>query len=163
MVDDVDQQWRQSGAIWLTCSAFSKKTGACTSVTGDGGNSDTWHGDVATPSMVALDSSYNFPLISRILVDKDGNCQRSISPWGDHSGCALVIARRSKTTHSGVDVNNTHLSMIKPLTKLYIQTVEYGKFLQETAMLTIPITLGSMWICCHHLVNLFKTYITTHQ
>ena len=27
---------------------------------------------------------------------------------------ALVIARRGKTTHSGVDVNNTHLSMINP-------------------------------------------------
>ena len=29
--------------------------------------------------------------------------------------CALVIARRGETTHSGVDVNNTHLSMINPL------------------------------------------------
>ena len=38
-----------------------------------------------------------------------------VSPRGDHSGCALVIARRSETTHSGVDVNNTHLSMINPL------------------------------------------------
>ena len=38
-----------------------------------------------------------------------------VSPRGDHSGCALVIARRGETTHSGVDVNNTHLSMINPL------------------------------------------------
>ena len=30
------------------------------------------------------------------------------------SGCALVIARRGETTHEGVDVNNTHLSMINP-------------------------------------------------
>ena len=29
--------------------------------------------------------------------------------------CAPAIARRSETTHSGVDVNNTHLSMINPL------------------------------------------------
>ena len=31
------------------------------------------------------------------------------------SGCAFVVARRGETTHSGVDVNNTHLSMINPL------------------------------------------------
>ena len=29
--------------------------------------------------------------------------------------CALGIARRGETTHSGVDVNNTHPSMINPL------------------------------------------------
>ena len=29
-------------------------------------------------------------------------------------GCALGIARRGETTHSGVDVNNTHPSMINP-------------------------------------------------
>ena len=61
------------------------------------------HGDMATPTTIALDSSFNLPLISIILVDSDGNC------------CALVIARRGETTHSGVDVNNTHLSMIDPL------------------------------------------------
>ena len=40
-------------------------------------------------------------------------------PGGEttHSGCALVIARRGETTHSGVDVNNTYLSMINPLNK----------------------------------------------
>ena len=38
-----------------------------------------------------------------------------VSPRGDHSGCALVIARRGETTHMGVDVNNTHLSMVNPL------------------------------------------------
>ena len=38
-----------------------------------------------------------------------------VSPWGDHEGCALVISQRGETTHSGVDVNNTHLSMINPL------------------------------------------------
>ena len=31
------------------------------------------------------------------------------------SACILVIAWRGTTTHSGVDVNNTHLSMINPL------------------------------------------------
>ena len=30
-------------------------------------------------------------------------------------GCALGITRRGETTHSGVDVNNTHPSMINPL------------------------------------------------
>ena len=32
-------------------------------------------------------------------------------------GCALGIARRGETTHSGIDVNNTHPSMINPLIK----------------------------------------------
>ena len=41
-----------------------------------------------------------------------------VSPRGDPSGCALGIARRGETTHSGVDVNNTHPSMINPLNKL---------------------------------------------
>ena len=30
-------------------------------------------------------------------------------------GCALGITRRGETTHSGVDVHNTHPSMINPL------------------------------------------------
>ena len=34
--------------------------------------------------------------------------------------CALVIARRGETTHSGVDVNNTHLSMINPLNNAHV-------------------------------------------
>ena len=38
-----------------------------------------------------------------------------VSPRGDPSGCALGIARRGETTHEGVDVNNTHPSMINPL------------------------------------------------
>ena len=37
-----------------------------------------------------------------------------VSPRGDPSGCALGITRRGETTHSGVDVNNTHPSMINP-------------------------------------------------
>ena len=43
------------------------------------------------------------------------------TPWcvvllrGDQEGAALVIAQRGETTHSGVNVNNTHLSMINPL------------------------------------------------
>ena len=57
-------------------------------------------GDMATPTLIALDSS-----------------SWVVSPRGDHSGCALVIARRGETTHSGVDVHNTHLSMINPLNK----------------------------------------------
>ena len=40
-----------------------------------------------------------------------------VSSRGDPSGCALGIARRGETTHSGVDVNNTHPSMINPLNK----------------------------------------------
>ena len=42
-----------------------------------------------------------------------------VSPRGDPPGCALGIARRGETTHSGVDVNNTHPSMINPLNYTY--------------------------------------------
>ena len=65
-------------------------------------------GDMATPTAIALDSSFNLLLISRILVGTNGNGRH-------HVIIALVIARRGETTHSGVDVNNTHLSMINPL------------------------------------------------
>ena len=44
-----------------------------------------------------------------------------VSPRGDPLGCALGIARRSETTHSGVDVNNTHPSMINPLSNYLSQ------------------------------------------
>ena len=91
-------------------------------------------GDMTTLTAIALDSSLNLLLISRILVNTNGNGQHHVimalimdrcvlltstpcvvSPRGDHSGCTLVIARCGETTHSGVDVNNTHLSMINPL------------------------------------------------
>ena len=35
-------------------------------------------GDMATPTKIVLDSSFNLLLISRILVDSDGNCQRHV-------------------------------------------------------------------------------------
>ena len=38
-----------------------------------------------------------------------------VSPRGDPEGAARGIARRGETTHSGVDVNNTHPSLINPL------------------------------------------------
>ena len=92
-------------------------------------------GDMTTLTAIALDSSLNLLLISRILVNTNGNGQHHVimalimdrcvlltstplcvvSPRGDHSGCTLVIARCGETTHSGVDVNNTHLFMINPL------------------------------------------------
>ena len=92
-------------------------------------------GDMATPTAIALDSSFNLLLISRLLFDTTGNGQHHViiginhvsvcvvdinslvcclAAPGDHKG-ALVIARRGETTHEGVDVNNTHLSMIYPL------------------------------------------------
>ena len=43
-----------------------------------------------------------------------------VSPRGNRSGCALVISQRGETTHKGVDVNNTHLSMINPLSKVWV-------------------------------------------
>ena len=53
-----------------------------------------------------------------------------VSPRGDPSGCALGIARRGETTHSGVDVNNTHPSMINPLIELFVSIISiYIEFL----------------------------------
>ena len=51
-------------------------------------------------------------------------------------GCALVIARRGETTHSGVDVNNTHLSMINPLNKMW--RVQFGGIAGEWKKRYIP-------------------------
>ena len=52
-----------------------------------------------------------------------------VLPRGDHSGCALVIARRGETTRSGVDVNNTHLPMINPLNTSTTLTINAKKFM----------------------------------
>ena len=56
-----------------------------------------------------------------------------VSPRGDPSGCALGIARRGKTTHSGVDVNNTHPSMINPFSIIWTNgdSVHWNIFLDE--------------------------------
>ena len=48
---------------------------------------------------------------------------RVVSLWGNHSGCALVIARHGETTHLGVDVNNPHLSMINPLNTVWLYLI----------------------------------------
>ena len=48
-----------------------------------------------------------------------------------YSGCALVIARRGETTHSGVDVNNTHLSMINTLIPAWISNYIHYKMWDE--------------------------------
>ena len=77
---------------------------------------------MATETAVALDSNFKLLLMSRILVavekmvascyNRDQTwlcvycwCQTPsgvVSPRGNHSGCALVIARRGETTPSGV-------------------------------------------------------------
>ena len=48
------------------------------------------------------------------------------------SGCALVIARRGETTHSGVDVNNTPLSVINPdynmMPAISVRTNQYSAY-----------------------------------
>ena len=141
MIDDVVAK-RWPGAVRLTRSASRKKTGAFTFATGGGGLQrylpPILRVDMATPTTIALDSSFHLLLISRILVDKDGNCQHHVIMWGSlctrlywtkteayrnflyewityASGCALVITRRGGTTHSGVKVNNAHISMTNPL------------------------------------------------
>ena len=85
-------------------------------------------GDMATPTTIALDSSFNLLLISRILVDNDGNCQHHVI-IGINRGLSRrgAISRRGESTHSGVDVNNTQLSMINPLRKTLIWPDKYGK------------------------------------
>ena len=125
MIDDVVtvvKRWRRSGAVRLTRSASrKKKTGAWTFATGGWGRQrylpPRLRGDMATPMAIALDSSFNLLLISRILVDTNGNGQHHVIIGINNSGCALVIARRGETTHWGVDVNNAHLSMINPLNR----------------------------------------------
>ena len=73
--------------------------------------------NIVTPTAIALHWSFNVLLISKILADKDENCRHHVIIWINHGFvcavdiCALVIARRGETTHTGVDVNNTHLSM----------------------------------------------------
>ena len=52
-----------------------------------------------------------------------------------HQGCALVIARRGETTHEGVDVNNTHLSMVNPdynmMPAISIRTNQYSAYQKQ--------------------------------
>ena len=78
-------------------------------------------GDMATRTAIAHVSSFNLLLMSTILVDKDGNCRRHAIIEINHGWVcvvdinSLVIARCGDTTHSRVDVNNTHLSMINPI------------------------------------------------
>ena len=138
----VAKRWRHSGAVPLTRSASRKKL-----------KGRKWYfpqrlrGDTVTRTMVALDSSFNLLLISRILVDEDGNCRRHVIIEINHGfvcvvdinslvccltavGCARMIARCGETTHSGVDVNNTYLFMINPLTahaytRVYIGISKY--------------------------------------
>ena len=67
-----------------------------------GGDCDTCHrdkrGDMATETVVALDSNFKLLLMSRILVA----VEKMVASCYNHSGCALVIARRGETTPSGV-------------------------------------------------------------
>ena len=78
------KRWRCSGAVRLTRSASRKKTGAWTFATGGEGDSDTCHqdhqlrGNMATPTAIALDSSFNLLLICRILVDTNRNGQHHV-------------------------------------------------------------------------------------
>ena len=112
-----------------------------------------------------------------------------VSPRGDPSGCALGIARRGETTHSGVDVNNTHPSMINPLITLHcvymglvgcnIFTIEgttiLSYSLQDSGMLrdppdscydtTMAYWVGSLYCCLLEVIDTVKllTSILTHH
>ena len=65
-----------------------------------------------------MDDSQRYVMFKGLIMDRcvllTSTPEWVVSPRGDHSGCALVIAWRGETTHEGVDVNNTHLSMINP-------------------------------------------------
>ena len=64
-------------------------------------------------------------------------------------GCALGIARRGETTHTGVDVNNTHPSMINPLNTFrprqdvrhFSDAIYKYIFLKENVWIPIKISL----------------------
>ena len=80
-----------------------------------------------------------------------------VSPRGDHSGCALVIARRGETTHSGVDVNNTHLSMINPLNNNNGILIQNGNYEELICIQCIT------WHLSHYNHNEVSMVISGHQ
>ena len=51
-----------------------------------------------------------------------------------------LITRRGETTHSGVDVNNTHLSMINPLIQNYLLLMD--PWYPQAVILMGPRVLG---------------------
>ena len=79
MIDDVVavvKRWRHSGAVRLTRSGYRKNCRV--HVRGRGWGRQRYlpprlRGDMATPTAIALDSSFNLLLISRILVGTNGN------------------------------------------------------------------------------------------
>ena len=85
-------------------------------------------GNMATRTGIALDSNFDLHLVSNILIAKSQICPNHVIIGINHGWVCVVdinsrvcclagITRRGETTHSGVDVNNTHPSMINPLNK----------------------------------------------
>ena len=85
-------------------------------------------GDMATLTAIALDSSFNLLLMSRILVDKEENCLHHVIIRINHGYVcvvdinSLMCCLAAPGNHKGVDVNNTHLSMINPLNHSHFQS-----------------------------------------
>ena len=69
-----------------------------------------------------------------------------VSPRGDPSDCALGIARRGETTHSGVDVNNTHPSMISPLNYTPHTLLLAPKFFYIYINLCVCVCVQEVWM-----------------
>ena len=88
------------------------------------------------------DLSFNLRLISRILADKEGYCRHHVIIGLIMDRCVLltstpscVVSPRGETTHSGVDVNNTHLSMINPLNTLLSYIRHFDHFLVKCCLI----------------------------
>ena len=76
------KRWRHSDAVRLTRSGSRKKNWRVHFCHQGWGRqrylTPRLRGDMATPTTIALDSSFNLLLKSRILVNNDGNCQHHV-------------------------------------------------------------------------------------
>ena len=151
--------WRHSGAIRLTRSGSHKKK-CRVHVRGRGWGRQRYlpprlRGDMATPTAIALDSSFNLLLISKILVGTNGNGRHHVIIGINHGyGWALVVARRGETTHEGVDVNNTHLSLINPLILTWL-CGNYISLLEIPAIIGVKSNITIFNYVCRFFVNMF--------
>ena len=89
--------------------------------------------------------------------------------------CALVIDRRGETTHSGVDVNNTHLSMINPLIISYhiisyhiisyhiIYYLIYSYLILSYHHIIISFHIISYHVTSYHIVSSYHPDLNHHM
>ena len=130
---------------------------------------------MATETAVALDSNFKLLLMSRILVagekivascyNRDQTwlcvycwCQTPegvVSPWGDHSGCALVIARRGETTPLRVWHQQYTHNHVWSLKQYFVKIVLQQIWLYEI--------IGVMWLMCQNITMwVYGAWIKTY-